>query len=366
MAQKNVIQLTTTATTSGTYLEITIPDGIGGYISRKIAFAAFKDAVNLENSPNKGYFATEAALIAAFPAGENGWYAINGDTDTVWIWDEDTLAWIDTTNSGLVVSVNGMTGTVVLAAVDVAFSSLVGLSATNTRDGIDELKNYVDSVISGSGGVFVNDTRAANDVAITAGIHTITYTDPFLDTDYTLIIQDNDGVGVEIVDGSETVNGFDYEALGAGTINYIVIKNSTISQIIEAASIGYDNTDSGLTADNVQDAIDESMSKAISDSIAYAASVSVDFDGVGIHEIAEVTGNLTINGTNLQNNQSGVITFTIDSTGGYTIASGTGTWQKYDDSPYDFANCNVADTEYHIKYVILSTTIYYTIEAVSP
>lgn len=46
---------------------------------------------------DKGWFVNEAALIAAYPVGQNGWYAIIGDTDTVWIWDGDTAAWV---NSG--------------------------------------------------------------------------------------------------------------------------------------------------------------------------------------------------------------------------------------------------------------------------
>lgn len=44
----------------------------------------------------KGYFATPAALTAAYPTGENGWWAIVGTTDTVWVWDSDTTAWTDT------------------------------------------------------------------------------------------------------------------------------------------------------------------------------------------------------------------------------------------------------------------------------
>ena len=45
MAEKNVIQLDVTSITTGSYMEITIPDGIGGYFSRRIAFADFIIAI---------------------------------------------------------------------------------------------------------------------------------------------------------------------------------------------------------------------------------------------------------------------------------------------------------------------------------
>lgn len=50
---------------------------------------------------NKGYFATEDALNAAYPVGQNGWYAIVGTTDTIWVWDGDTSAWVNTHNASV-------------------------------------------------------------------------------------------------------------------------------------------------------------------------------------------------------------------------------------------------------------------------
>lgn len=44
-----------------------------------------------------GWFETEQALQAAHPTGENGQWAIIGSTDTIWTWDSDTSAWV---NSG--------------------------------------------------------------------------------------------------------------------------------------------------------------------------------------------------------------------------------------------------------------------------
>ncbi len=110
----------------------------------------------------------------------------------------------------------------------------------------------------------------------------------------------------------------------------------------------------------------EKRSKAGSIGITYGLTVSVDFAEGDFHQISQVTGNMTINGSNIENGQTGVITFTIDATGGYTIASGTGTWQKYDDSAYDFTDCNVANTKYRVFYAILeSNIIEYSIQAIT-
>lgn len=61
---------------------------------------------------NLGYFATQAALEEAYPTAEAGDWAIVGATDTVWIWDTDNSAWVDSDQKGQVTSVNGQTGAV--------------------------------------------------------------------------------------------------------------------------------------------------------------------------------------------------------------------------------------------------------------
>lgn len=42
-----------------------------------------------------GWYPTSAALQAAHPTGENGNWAIVGDTDTIWSWDSDTNQWVN-------------------------------------------------------------------------------------------------------------------------------------------------------------------------------------------------------------------------------------------------------------------------------
>ena len=44
----------------------------------------------------QGWYETAEALKTEIPAGENGWWAIVGDTDTIWTWDSDDGAWKNT------------------------------------------------------------------------------------------------------------------------------------------------------------------------------------------------------------------------------------------------------------------------------
>lgn len=57
------------------------------------ASAALAQQLSLQN---KGWFATDTALKAAFPTGQNGWWAIVGAGDNIWTWDADTNAWVNT------------------------------------------------------------------------------------------------------------------------------------------------------------------------------------------------------------------------------------------------------------------------------
>ena len=42
-----------------------------------------------------GWYESESALQSARPTGQNGQWAIIGSTDTIWTWDSDTSAWVD-------------------------------------------------------------------------------------------------------------------------------------------------------------------------------------------------------------------------------------------------------------------------------
>lgn len=51
---------------------------------------------------NMGYFTTPEALATAYPTAEAGDFAIVGSTDTVWVWDVESSAWVDTDTKGQV------------------------------------------------------------------------------------------------------------------------------------------------------------------------------------------------------------------------------------------------------------------------
>ena len=82
-----------------------------------------------DNSHDLGYFATESALTTAHPTALDGDWAIIGSTDTVWVWDSDTSAWVDTVTKGQVSSVFTRTGAVVAADNDYTLSQINGTSA---------------------------------------------------------------------------------------------------------------------------------------------------------------------------------------------------------------------------------------------
>ena len=70
---------------------------------------------------------------------------------------------------------------------------------------------------------FKHIVRSAGNVAVTTGANTITFSTTFGTTDYSLMVYDIDGIGVEVT--SQAATGFNLSSLGNGNINYIAIKN---------------------------------------------------------------------------------------------------------------------------------------------
>lgn len=79
----------------------------------------------------KGYFTTIQALKTAYPTGQVGDYGIVGETDTVWLWDDTKNEWLNSTEQGIVISVNGRTGEVILTKTDVGLSNIDNTSDKN-------------------------------------------------------------------------------------------------------------------------------------------------------------------------------------------------------------------------------------------
>lgn len=140
-----------------------------------------------------GWYETEQALQAAHPTGENGQWAIIGSTDTIWTWDSDTSAWVnsgaqvdlsnyytkDQANAAFataaqgtkadtaVQSINGKTGTAVtLAPQDVGGLSTYTCATSGTTHALtgagDNIKFVADAAYN------EGDTITVNGTAVTA------------------------------------------------------------------------------------------------------------------------------------------------------------------------------------------------------
>ena len=80
---------------------------------------------NLCNTYFKGSFVDEDAINVAWPTAEAGAYCTNGDTDTIWIYDSGTAAWVDSGGgTGAVASVFGRSGTVTAASNDYTWAQV--------------------------------------------------------------------------------------------------------------------------------------------------------------------------------------------------------------------------------------------------
>lgn len=92
----------------------------------------------------KGVYKTEEQLYTAYPNGvqyEDGIYVILTSTDTVWIYDNDTLQWVNSGSSiGSVVSVNSQlpdnTGNILITGSDI--NSTVGLNGEATTKSVTQ------------------------------------------------------------------------------------------------------------------------------------------------------------------------------------------------------------------------------------
>jgi len=140
-----------------------------------------------ENSNFLGYYATESALNTAYPTAEAGSFAIVGETDTVWIWDTDTTAWVDSGASGTgdVVWPSSSTDNA-LARFDLATGRLIQNSGILVDDSnnVSEINNlaiagnfatpYANTItVAKSGGDYTTIQAAMN--ASTSGDYILVY-----------------------------------------------------------------------------------------------------------------------------------------------------------------------------------------------
>ena len=104
----------------------------------------------------KGYFETVEALKTAFVTAEAGDYAIVNSTDTMWIYDIDTGNWKDSDQKGQVVSVNNMTGEVIIG---VATKEKEGLMSATDKSNLEKL---LKEIVIQRANVTLNSTITAN------------------------------------------------------------------------------------------------------------------------------------------------------------------------------------------------------------
>lgn len=73
--------------------------GVGPANNDKVVTQAYVDEAIDSVSDYLGYFTSSAALIAAYPSGDEGNFATVGDTDTIWVWDIEGAEWVDSHNT---------------------------------------------------------------------------------------------------------------------------------------------------------------------------------------------------------------------------------------------------------------------------
>ena len=104
------------------------------FMSNNVSVEAEINELKEKTKYYKGHFATESALLSEYPNGVSaeesslraGWYAVVGETDTIWVWDVQGNEWL---NSGSVMSavtsVNGEVGDVILTGSDINATATV-------------------------------------------------------------------------------------------------------------------------------------------------------------------------------------------------------------------------------------------------
>ena len=104
----------------------------------------FKEVNSLIEIKAKQYFQGFFATTAELPLpGQQGWYAIVGTTDTIWVWDVEGKAWIDSKATSAVTSVNGQSGIVMLDKEDIGLANV-----DNTADADKPISTAAQTALS--------------------------------------------------------------------------------------------------------------------------------------------------------------------------------------------------------------------------
>ncbi len=190
------------------------------------------------NNLNKGWFANEAALLVAYPNGiadptmRNGWFAVNGDTDTVWVWDAGTNVWVDSTVQGTVTQVDGKTGN-----VDGRYTQAIffGKAGNNSDSGLSYIQRKL-TLASAKTAASALTPASGNQIVIAcedAGTYTESYTNvafvhliaPAAKIIGNIVIAENSMIDLGILNGNLTVDAAKVLRGGIKEITGTITKN---------------------------------------------------------------------------------------------------------------------------------------------
>ena len=127
-----------------------------------------------------GFYLTSAELNTAYPTAFEGNYAVVGATDTVWIWDTDTIAWVDSGNALGAVPINSI-GLLELKPeiLNALFPQRVDMGASNNLDWADPNATFVKTQTANSTFTFSNLPTGTKTKTITMHLNPSTFSGSF-------------------------------------------------------------------------------------------------------------------------------------------------------------------------------------------
>lgn len=228
---------------------------------------------------NKGHYTTVQELVTAYPNGiqnpqsRKGWYAIVGETDTVWIWDIEGNEWKDSgVSSGGVESVNGLDGEVILtggninATATINDTSKTELINKHLTDIYSELDNTVDLDSS----QLITGTKVFTEVIGLANTSEGTV-DQIKHINSNFLITSGTGQNLLNIDeGLETISAFNRELAYEDEIAEIQGNYATkdeLSQEINNVTDIIPTVIDNVTTDNSSDALSAKQGKVLNERI---------------------------------------------------------------------------------------------------
>lgn len=211
----------------------------------------------------KGYYETETALNTAHPTGEAGDYAIVNATDTLWIWDADKeggAGWKDGAGKGSVISVNNMTGEVILTKSNIGLGNVDNTSDANKPVSTAQ-QNALNAKVNKSGDTMTGDLTLKSKLII-QGTNT-TNSSRYITSDSTdniifatggtmrVLVQDNvfrptTYVRGQVDLGTNTEKWKDLYLAGAASVGTSVTAGSYVKSTTYTESTTYLKTGSGV------------------------------------------------------------------------------------------------------------------------